>query len=120
MSNPKLIQLASGQFLVGDVQAGDDGSIQIKDPMEVTIQPMQDPNTGQVMPQAAMFPFALMSKDRDFTFQKESIQLGPLDPDDSCANSWRKSTSGLVEANAGDLPPHPSDDPTKGGILLNG
>ena len=115
MSNPKLIQLASGQFLIGDVEEGDDGKIQISDPFEVSIQPMQTPD-GQVLPQAAMFPFAMMSKTRDFTFKKEAVQLGPLDADDNCTQNWRKATTGLVEAAATDLPP----DPTKGGILLQG
>lgn len=115
MSNPKLIQLMSGQFLIGDVEEGDDGAVQISEPFEVSIQPMQTPD-GQVVPQAAMFPFAMMSKTRDFTFKKDAIQLGPLDADDNCTQNWRKATSGLVEAAATDLPP----DPTKGGILLKG
>ena len=116
MSNPKLIQLMSGQFLIGDVQEGDDGKIQIKDPFEVSIQPMQTPD-GQVVPQAAMFPFAMMSKTREFEFPASSVQLGPLNADDNCTQNWRKATSGLVEAGPGDLPPDPA---TKGGLLLNG
>jgi hypothetical protein len=115
MSNPQLIQLASGQFLIGDVQAGDDGVVKISEPFEVSIQPMQGPD-DQVVPQAAMFPFAMMSKTREFEFKASSIQLGPIDPDDNCANNWRQATSGLTMASASDMPA----DPTKGGLLLKG
>jgi len=115
MSNPKLIQLTSGQFLIGDVQEGDDGSVTINEPFEVSIQPMQTPD-GQVVPQAAMFPFAMMSKTREFKFAASAIQLSPLDADDNCTANWRKATTGLVEASAMDMPPNP----TKGGVLLQG
>lgn len=116
MSNVKLIQLSTGQFLVGDVETGDDGSVTIGEPLETTIQPVQTPQG--VQPQVGMFPYAPFAKDRSFTFKAEQIQLGPIDPEDNCANHWRQATSGIQAASAADMPPDPKE--TKSGLLLQG
>lgn len=118
MSNVKLIQLQTGQFLVGDVEAGDDGLVKINDPLEVSIQPVQTPQG--VQPQVGMFPYAPFAKERSFTFEADQIQLSPCEPEDNCANHWRQATSGITAASAADLPPDPGSKETKSGLLLQG
>lgn len=116
MSNVQLIQLQTGQFLVGDVEAGDDGTITIKEPLETSIQPVQTPNG--VQPQVGMFPYAPFAKEPVFTFRKDQVQLGPIEPEENCANHWRQATSGIKAASAADMPPDPTE--TKSGLLLQG
>lgn len=116
---PNLIQLRSGQFLIGDCSQGDDGTIKIKDPFEVVITPQQHPQTGQVIPQAGMFPYALMCKDREFTFKPDQIQMDPATPDEKCAEMWLQQTTGIQMAAAGDMPPDPQKEDGSP-LILNG
>jgi len=109
---PQLLQLRSGQFLIGACEVGDDGTVQITDPFEVVIEPVRTPQG--VIPQAGMFPYAMMAKNRTFKFEKDQIQMSPCEPDDNCANNWAQATGGITRASALDLPE------TKGGLLLQG
>jgi len=115
-TNPKLIQISTGQILIGNITETTDGSLTIKDPFEVSIQPMQGPN-GQMIPQAAMFPFAMMSKSREFTFKNESIVFGPQEADDGCSKNWIEATTG-IEMVSGSIDPNEVPSGLKGGLLI--
>lgn len=109
----KVIQLKTGQFLVGDCETGDNGAVQITDPFEIIVEPVQ---TAQgIQPQAGMLPYAMMVKNRVFNFTAEQIQLAPSDVDDNCANHWAQATGGVVRAAATDVP-----GTTQSGLLLQG
>lgn len=116
MSNVKLIQLQSGQWLVGDVEVGDDGTVTIDQPLEVALEPVQ--TSKGIGPQIGMFPYALFAAERKFSFESSKVQVGPIEPDERCANHWRTVMSGLVTASASDMPPEPTQ--TKSGLLLQG
>lgn len=118
MSNVKIIQLQTGQFLVGDCDLGDDGTVVIKEPFEVTLQPVQTPQG--VQPQVGMFPYAPFINSREFTYTADQIQLNPAEADENCANYWRQATSGLAMAKAGDLPPDPPEKKGGSGLVLQG
>ena len=93
MSKPQLIQLRTGQFLIGGCESGDDGTVKVNDPFEITIEPTQ--TEEGIVPRAGMFPYAMMSKNRSFTFTKDQIQLSPCDADDNCTQNWLQATSNV-------------------------
>jgi hypothetical protein len=97
MSKPQLIQLRTGQFIIGACETGDDGTVKISDPFEITIEPQQTPQG--IVPRAGMFPYAMMSKTRAFSFSKDQIQLSPCEPDDNCATNWTEATSNVKVAS---------------------
>ncbi len=106
----KLIQLRTGQFIIGDCEVGDDGSITVTDPFEVVIETIPRRDGQGMEPRAGMFPYCLMSENRVFEFSKDQIQMSPRDADRNCADNWRRVTGGVVTA---------SEIPKKG-ILLQG
>ena len=100
MSNPQLIQLRTGQFLIGSCETGDDGIVKITNPFEIVIEPEHTPQG--IMPRAGMFPYAMMSKVRSFSFSKDQLQLNPCDADDNCSKNWTQATSSIAIPTSND------------------
>jgi len=94
MSDPKIIMISTGQFLIGHLEFKE-GVAFLTDPFEIMIQPTAD-EMGNMVPQVGMFPFCLMSKDRTFTFDVSSILTGPQEPDEQCRSHYLKSTSKIT------------------------
>lgn len=107
----KLIQLRSGQFLIGFCTMGDDGSLTIEEPFEIVIETVPRRDGQGMEPRAGMFPYCMMSADRIFSFSADQIQLSPREADPNCAENYRRVTGGITTATAA---------PAKPGILLKG
>lgn len=95
----KLFQLRSGQFIIGDCETGDDGSVIVINPFEVIIETIPRRDGQGMEPRAAMFPYCLMSENRTFEFSKDQIQMSPREADRNCSENWRRATGGVVTAS---------------------
>lgn len=95
----KLLQLRTGQFIIGDCETSDDGSITVTDPFEIIIETIPRRDGQGMEPRAGMFPYCMMSDSRVFEFSKDQIQMSPREADRNCADNWRRVTGGVVTAS---------------------
>lgn len=85
---PQLIQLRTGQFLVGEIRKLDNG-LEINQPFEITTI------EGDKGPLYQMHPYAAFARERLFFFSPTQVQLQPTALDQNCADHWRRATGRL-------------------------